>query len=489
MDFIKRNRYWLGLAALLLPILVRGIWFYQGWPAHRDIRPPDYATNAVPLPPVSTPASATVQAFSGRIVVFDAAHSNQFTSSELEYFTNELGKRGGRVEIDSGETLLATRLKYASAYVVIAPNAAFSAEEIQLIQDFVSRGGRLLVFTDPTRPMTNIDMYSGTVIVRPDSEFANPLLAAIKMTVSRDYLYNLVSHEGNFRNVFFTRFGKDPLTRSLNQVALYGSHSIITQGGTPLLIGDPNTLSSATDTGGDLVAAALSADRNVLAIGDMSFLISPYNTVADNGQFISLLADFALSASRSYSIADFPYVFERPVSILTTGVMEMESDLLTPIANLQNTLRTTNITLEFGTKSTSGTDLLVLGSLESSQDLDPYIQPFQLNLEDPKTITLPAFGMVNRAGLGLLLYDRTPKKNMLVLLTDQLEDMSALVELLSSGDLSPCILQKNTALCTLSSGSGSSSDYFPSNEDFSLEGFSLTPDIFSPTEVTPTPGW
>ena len=43
-------------------------------------------------------------------------------------------------------------------------------------------------------------------------------------------------------------------------------------------------------------AAAINKDQNVLAMGDFTFLMPPYDTVADNATLIGHLADFFAAA-------------------------------------------------------------------------------------------------------------------------------------------------------------------------------------------------
>ena len=139
--------------------------------------------------------------------------------------------------------------------------------------------------------------------------FANSLVIPFDLTFSDDYLYNLIEYEGNYRNVLFRKFAADPLTQGLGTVALYATHSVGTTTGTPLVQGDENTLSSRTDTGGHLAALALSANQQVLALGDLTFLTPPYYQVADNAVLINRLAQFLLGGQRTPTLADFPFVF------------------------------------------------------------------------------------------------------------------------------------------------------------------------------------
>jgi len=283
-----------------------------------------------------------------------------------------------------------------------------------------------------------------------------------------------VKSEGNFRNVLFGNFGNDAITDGVSQLAFYGVHSVEAGNGAPLVIGDENTVSSLNDSAGaGMAAAALSADGNVLVLGDFSFLIPPYNTVADNQILIRNIADYALGGTRTHSVADFPYVFDRTVSVVPTGGLQMTAETLAPFAGLQNALRATSTTLVMRTEAPAEGDLLVIGSLTPGEDLLPYIEPFHLNLDDSSKIVIPDFGIVDRAGIGLLLYQHTPTRNTLILLTNLPEDLPTLINLLSSGDLSSCVTQGDIGVCSI--GYGGSYYAEPTGEPVPVEMLTPTP--------------
>lgn len=459
---MKTFRILLAILLLVVPVVARTLWFYNGIPSRLEVKTPDYLSLEVPKPPASTIETWPVKPTEGKIVVVDYYHSNQFQPGEIEALVTALTARGARIEmVEDGS--LATRLKYASAYVVISPTYSFTTDELLLVQRFVERGGRLLVLTDATRGTLDWDYFSRMPIVTPDVNAANTLLAPFDIVFANDYLYNLVENEGNFRNVLFKNFAAVPLTRKLGQVALYGAHSVSTASGTALLIGDENTFSSLTDAGGELAAAALSANGQVLALGDFTFLMPPYNQVADNAPFVDRLVDFLLGDERVYDLADFPYLFNQPVSLLPTGEVQLTAELLSPIAGLQSTLKLVNIDLQVVEKAPKISNLIVLGTYTPSEDLIPYLAPFELGLEEGNDyITVPGFGKVGRTGTGLMLFASGKTGNILVLLTDAIDDLSLLVDVLSYGNLSACVIQGQIGVCSI----GSSDSFY---EDFYFE--------------------
>jgi len=472
MNTLKRYQILIAIVVLVLPFLARGLWFYRGIPSRPTVQSPDYAGAGVPQPPLSTAVTETAVKAEGRVVVLDYNHGNLYDPSDIQAFISALTGRGARVEYDDGYPSLSDRLKYAGAYIVISPTYDFSLDEANQIRQFTQRGGRLVVFTDPTHGTYDSDYISGNIIMIPDVNAANTLLESFGITFADDYLYNLVKNEGNFRNVMFTQFGEEELTKGLGQVVLYGAHSVSAENGKAIITGDAGTFSSQTDSsasplsgsGQGLVAAALSADGSALAIGDSTFLMPPYNQVADNGLLVGEIADFALGGTRTHTLADFPYLFDRQVNLLTVGDLQMTADLLAPVASLQSALQWTNTSLIVASKAVSGSDTIILGLLTPSDDLDRYIKSFDLGLEDSASITIPGFGTIGRAGIGLMLYKPGVVRNTLILLTDLPEDLPLLIGLLASGDMSSCVIQDNIGVCSIGY-SGSTYDTTPPGEE------------------------
>ncbi len=478
MNTLKRYQIWIALAVLILPVLARGLWFYQGIPSRPEIQAPDYAGASLPQPPLSTPVPETAAAPSGQVVVVDYSHSNQFDPSEIQALVSFLTGRGARVEFDNGYPYLSTRLKYASAYIVISPGYSFTVEEVTLVGQFIQRGGRLIVFTDPTHGIIDYESFTGNPVMLSDVSAANSLLAPFDIAFENDYLYNLVNNEGNFRNVLFARFSDNDLTKGLSQVAFYGVHSVSAQSGQPFIIGDKNTLSSRTDSsenaatipGEGLAAAALNAGGNVLAIGDFTFLLPPYNQVADNNLLLGRIADFALGGTRTHALADFPYLFGPQAHLLVVGDLQLTADLLAPLAYLQKVLRMSDTSLSIAPEAVAGSDTVVIGLLTPSEDLDRFIEPFRLGLDDPASVTVPGFGQIGRTGVGLMLFAQhllgKPglNGNTLILLTDSPEDLPMLINLLANGDMSSCVIQNNIGVCSIGYSGGSFGTPMPSEE-------------------------
>ena len=482
---MNRKFIWIALAALVLPIVVRLIWLFPGFNLPRSIATPDYASFKMPEAPISTPRPEGIKQTGGEVII-DYAHSNQFQPVELQALTDDLDQRGAHVDFEADSTSLVANLKSANVYVIVSPSIGFTPEETNLVEGFVSRGGRLAVFTDATRGQVTYDFQGNPVGNISDVNITNPLLEPFGITVNADYLYNLVDNEGNFRNVYFKSFGKSDLTWGLGRVVFYGTHSVETDSGLSLLVGNDKTLSSSTDAtpGNDPKqgwnAAVLSKDGNVFAAGDFSFLTPPYNTVGDNAILINNIADFLLGGQRRYVLADYPYIFNgSPVDILPTTNVQMTAGITDALSRLQAGLAATNTELQVVKNAPDNANLIVLGTFSLSDDLTKFVEPFSLKLDDASEfVEVPQFGRLGRSGNGLLLYNHAQQGATLILLADTVDGVATLMDTLSSGDLSGCLLQGDVGVCSTGIGGSFTESTTPTPEATPLNG---------ETPVTATP--
>jgi hypothetical protein len=461
---MKHLRIPLVAVLIVIPILVRAVWFYQGffWRGG-SIPTPEYNSYTIPQPPVSSVAVSNepVASASGAVVLLDQDHRNLFSTSEVESLTELIHASGGRVEDVSGsgysDRSLYDQLKYATAYISICPLVGFSTAEIQLLQGFVDRGGRLLILTDPTRSTAKYSYSVSTAYdIVSDVLAANTLLTSFDITFMDDYLYNMTDYEGNFRNVYFRDFGDNSLTDGLSTVVLYAAHSVQTKTGTLLLQTSGATKSSLTDAASGFSAAAIDSSGRVLAIGDMTFLQAPYDQVADNAVWIRHLAEFLLGAERVHDLKDFPFLFQHPVVIMPMSDITMDATLLESINSLQQNLAEVGILSSVAQEPADGKDLIVLGTY-SSPKITKYVDPLGITLpsssvysEGLPEIEIPGFGTIPSYGIGLILLSRTESRTTLIVLSEDDTSISGLMGVIGPSGLSNCLLQGNVAICGVS---------------------------------------
>lgn len=481
---MKRSYLYIAILALLLPALLRGLWFYRGIPAQRpEIATPDYASFARPEAAVSTPDLDNVDQFGGTVLV-DGYHGNQFALNEIDALTSAIQARGGKMEIVTDALSLEAQLKTASAFVTISPSAVFSQYDTQLLKSFTERGGRILVFTDATRFFLSYDYISGNPIALGDANAANTLLKLWDISVNNDYLYNTVKNEGNFRNVLFDDFAKSELTFGLSEVALYGSHSVESASGEVLLQGAETNLSSADDAHDpNAGGAVVSEDGSVAVFGDFTFLSAPYSTYTDNATLIQNLADFALSGERAVNLNNFPYLFqEKTVQVFVSPDLQKVPSLVAALGNLQSSMRLSNYKLEFVDKAPTSGDTIIIGTFDVTDEYDAYLKKADVEI-DFDLINTTQFGEVSSSGNALVIFDANKKGNTLVLAASSSEDLLTLLSSLGYGSLGSCLTSDQVAVCSVGVDDFYSDESFddPSEESPTDESTEPTP------EVAPTP--
>lgn len=493
------------LLLLALPSGVRFLRYYNLRGVERS-QPPPYAPENVPQVP--TPAMATFvdEPQTGKgMVLLDQAHENSFTAGEISYLDGRLSARGFEMVSYSGGGLAAA-LRSASAFVVITPLRAFDRAETQAVSDFVARGGRLLLIGDPTRfnLILDEDPFSLNFTLETDRLPLNSLANEFDIVFNNDYLYNTVENEGNFRNIILkqTGFADMALASDLEQIVFYGSHSLqVGPTGSVLLAADDNTWSSATDRPGALALGATSHQGQVLALGDIHFLLEPYYTVFDNSRFIAHIADFLTgSADRHFVVSDFPYFFDGPVNLVYTGAPDLGPDAFDEIIALQEAFRHVGQDLTLAATPDPDEDTLYLGLYNQSEEVAELLASadIALTIDPPALVTevivvkpgetvgavdaetppadeeTPAtatdesdaaeadvirliessLGNVQMSGTALILLDEQNGRRSVVVLaasSDGLENtvnrLLDLIPLSATEALAGCLLQENLALC------------------------------------------
>jgi hypothetical protein len=270
---------------------------------------------------------------------------------------------------------------------------------------------------------------------------------------------------------------------------LYGARSVESASGLILLQGAETNLSS-TDDAHDPNAggAVLSEDGSVAAFGDFTFLAAPYSTYTDNATLIQNMADFVLSGEQAASLDVFPYLFrQKIVKVYISSELEKTSSVIAALGSMQSTMRYLNYKLEFVDVMPTSGDAVLIGSFETPDEFDDYLKKADVEI-DSDLLSSVAFGDVNRAGNGLLLFNANKKGNTLVMLADTPDDIISLLGVMGYSGLSSCLTSEQVAVCSVGSG-----DYYyddTSSDGTSSDTFTETPTDGStePTpEVTATP--
>jgi hypothetical protein len=384
----KRRLILIALLAFLLPIIVRGGWFYRGiYSGNKDIKMPDYQSFSLSQPTIATPAEINYEpVMEKKVILFDQAHTNQYTLAEVDSLRNQLIARGAEVAILEPKGYFSEMLNKADAFVVITPVHYFSYEEIEQIEEFVHRGGRLLVIADPTRSYSEYDADREDSVI-----LINELLQPYQLSFSNDYAYNLTHNEGNYRNIYVYPNGKNELTKSVSELVFYGAHTL-EKNIDKILAGEENTLSSLDDSGGELPIAALDDSGNVLIVGDMTFMSNPYYQVADNNQFVQNIANFLVNGERTRNLYDFPSLFNQDIAIALTSEIELDKDIVSIVADIKDQYSKDDLSVTLSNKIAAGSDRIVLGTYPPDDDLNDEIQDFGIvfDLDAPTATPSPS---------------------------------------------------------------------------------------------------
>jgi hypothetical protein len=498
---MKRSKFLIALACLLIPSLITTAWFYSGLPQTKSAVMPDFPTIDLPKPPVSTviPRSEP-PAQTSASVLFDLRHNNAFTMTELDPLIRFIEADGGAIEVTKESTILGESLKSTDSFVCVAPIIPFTLDEAAAIQAFVKRGGKLVVITDPTRDMvmtagTANGMAEGMATVTTSVNAANQLMEPYDISFSDDYLYNMVQNEGNFRNILISTFSSNDLTTGIKQLAIYGGHSVHSNGKAIATTGE-NTLSSANDRDEtySIMDEVISGSGSVLAIGDVSLITSQYVQSADNQVFVQNLANYLTGSSRQKTLADFPHIFSGDVVIQPAEKMEVNGELLTVVSSLEKSLQLKSGELTISKESSPSGNRILLSPFVSSDETKDILEKMDINLSPepeakstqsstptseirptmtntphqpvegdtyetaspetsdgadsgPSEIEVHGLGRVTTDELGLVGLTRAKNQTTLVIMADTPKKIQSFLKELSTNGLSGCLIVDDLAAC------------------------------------------
>src|ERR1035437_7419052 len=96
---MKRSRLLIAAFFLVLPLLARTLWYYQGI-YHRTtpVATPNYASMTASQPILATPVVDTRTSPVDSAILVDMAHNNLFSLSEIEPLTHFLENDGARLD-------------------------------------------------------------------------------------------------------------------------------------------------------------------------------------------------------------------------------------------------------------------------------------------------------------------------------------------------------------------------------------------------------
>ncbi|MFB3120204.1 MAG: hypothetical protein ACE1Y2_06715, partial [Stenotrophomonas maltophilia] len=353
------------------------------------------------------------------VLLVDAAHRNSFRPAEVVSFLNRIGPRGYEIkylgDFSSGDASSRTAqleegLRGADSFLVILPRDSYSSQEASLVEKFADKGGEVLLIGDPTR--------------RHD---INSLAGRFGLDFQPDYLYNIHENDLNFKNIYVRDFQPDQLTQGLKEIVLYTAGSVKSTGPGLAFTDNSNTRSSITDQIEQFQPLVWGNRNNVLALYDLTFMIPPQDSILDNGQLISNLADFLTTGTRDFELSDFPNYLDGEVDILVE-----QPSLFSLGVDLKNRLSVAGVGATLRGVEDIARDTIILGLYADSPRAARYLAESGIQLgEDLNT---PFTSNIELEGTALILLGRNQDRDALVILADSTESLKDAVKQLTSGD-------------------------------------------------------
>ncbi len=417
------------LGALFLLVAFAGIAFgagalifYQGGyepppPVQAELpemSPPMVPGNTVWESPADRPGSG--------LLLIDALHRNAFTPNHVSALRSKVADLGfdveflggfGSVKEEDRLPLLEEKLRAADSFAVILPRVDYTAAEAALVENFVRKGGKLLLISDPGLTPAN-----------------NTLAVRFGVNFQPDYLYNQFENDINFQNIFVKDFQPGEITVGVNQVALYSAGSIRSSG-PGLAFTDENTRSSLLQHDGDLSPMAFGDTRNVLALGDFTFMVPPQNAALDNDRLLSNIARYLTESDRVFELADFPHFFQSGPDN-TVDVLPARSELLTSGTQVKNGLTSLGVTANISGVEDVSRNTVFLGLHEDAPLVSRYLQGAGVSVGEVLTARFVPDLELKDTSLTILV--REQERYVLIILSETADVMEKAVERLLEGD-------------------------------------------------------
>ena len=465
------------LIAIVIVIIlgiVGGRFFYFG--GGGSYEPPDRPLSEAQFEAAAKSARLEIAdnpAVSHGVAVVDYAHNNALYIEELNILFSKLVSRGYSYEIvlpgeENNGPSLTERLRYAGALILPLPRDEYTADEVAEIERFVEKGGRVLIIGDPTRTIS-VDAL-------------NSIAGSFDIVYPNDYLYSLENNDNNYRNVVYTDFVDSPVTKDLGdeaRVIFYGGGSISAPGH-EVILGDETTHSSVSEGGRTMAAAALTANDQVLALGDLTFFSEPYSAAEHNGTLINNIADLLTGGRREFELQDFPYFFNPEVDIVFDNPLVFNSqfgDAVRLKETLENIEREVTFVDEIGDEH----DVIFVGRFDEAEVVADYLAEANIVILDPDEkleteketeeeqdnrlalindvepgieerfidgrIQIDGIGDLERGGSTLFYLHQEENHNVLIILSDNPDTNADAFEILLNNELQSCVASPSLAVC------------------------------------------
>ena len=410
------------------------LWFTAHSGGYDPPETPEIGLEELQLPTYPRRSAPLVVGDRNGVMALDTVHFNNFLGGELESLLSKVSNLGYEVDFFGDRLAVGLRgdferarvleegLRGADSMLIVAPILPYTAEEASVVRRFVEKGGKVVLAGDPTR-VNRI----------------NELATAIGLNFESDFLYNVVEHHANYRNVIFRDFAPHAVTQGLSEIVLYTAGSI-SGSGEPLVWGDGNTQSSLREAAGRLSPVVLAMDGRVVAMADSTFIEAPYDRVLDNDQLLSNLADFLTTSERVFDLEDFPALLAEDVVVTATS-----PTVIAVATQLTNFLSSGDRRVPVETLARPTVDTVFVGLYDDRAEVGHHLQAAQVSFEAGR-IESPAAPSLSATGSGLVLLDTRGGRNVVVVLASSPFELSFLVQSLTSGAFRSGLVSPNLGL-------------------------------------------
>lgn len=249
--------------------------------------------------PAENPETGSVEVTGeaeSRTVLVDVGHENDVSEAEMNPLVSALVESGHEVRFFTREDRdLNESLRTADAYVVANPRQRYTDAQVAGVHEFAEAGGRVLVLADPAQTQVGGFLIPQVTQVGTKTTALN---SRFGLGVGSGSLYNMQEYDLNYKNVYATPAGDDPVTEGVERVTFTDPAPVVAgEGASALLTGvEGTTLRNTRQTA---EYPMLARNGNVTVVGDTDFLAPENVYVTDNEVLVGNLGDFLVTGDKT----------------------------------------------------------------------------------------------------------------------------------------------------------------------------------------------
>lgn len=229
---------------------------------------------------------------SGKRILVDTSHNNQYERADLEPIVEALFEAGHTVEFGTGGAFAANLSQY-DGVLVIQPLTRYTSTEREALREYTDDGGRVVFLAEPTQTSLSTGfLTSSTTTV---AFGANDATAQYGMRMGAEQLYNVddEANDNNFKSIYATPAGDGPLTDGVERVTFdtagYATVAADTEAETAISAVEGTRTLETRRTGTYPIVVR---NGNAVFVADSSFVAPSEVYDADNEVFVSNLLAF-----------------------------------------------------------------------------------------------------------------------------------------------------------------------------------------------------